>query len=637
MAIVFDCPHCKHPYRLKDELAGRKATCKNPDCRQQITIPFPPSAAELEAAAHSALNEDAAAPNGESGPAPGAKTIPMTCNFCGHHWTEPMSKAGKNTLCPDCRQRLRVPEPKEDVPEDWRQQRTKLPSGAKERFEKLEGVQDAAEAKVVSGEALREAEATGEEYEPRPFKQKVLFVLGALALVAGSVLGIRYWFTSRSDDHDHQLMADALKDFPEVAKVDAPTEAGLCSAAVKTAAAEYYLRHNSEESLGKARENYTKALSDLQQRPQTPTRFHVAGEVSSTIIGFGGSDEEVKAKTRFAWQPGTQGGKFGIGQKTYTVLEELRKPLEQAAQADPDFKFILARRLARELTKKGQEAFAADLLPLALFSDSEKDEARAVVALEIHRTNRNSDIPHKVAESLKARIDAEQKAKTRTINWNPYPASAQILCEAVGVEFRPLILPPGSTAVSDNVRFAFSGAALLKGDVEQALAIATRGTNADAPSKLRTLVLCAEWMPDPARALDAAVVVVSGRGTQILSQSHIVRLVQIGIASGNLQQAKDLAAAITDEGLKAWAFGAGLRFRAAASPNEKLDGGWMEVPNVPDKVKAGHFWSRLWIARQNARLSGDRNVEKSLVTGWSPEVIHRAGLAGIALGLQDRD
>ena len=62
-----------------------------------------------------------------------------------------------------------------------------------------------------------------------------------------------------------------------------------------------------------------------------------------------------------------------------------------------------------------------------------------------------------------------------------------------------------------------------------------------------------------------------------------------------------------------------------------------ETPGGPDKLKAGHVWGRLWIARQNARLSGDRNAEKGVVAGWSPEILHRAGLAGIALGLQDRD
>src|SRR5262249_8965367 len=162
MAILFDCPHCKHHYNLKDELAGKRATCRNPDCRQQITIPLPPSAAELEATALSALADEAPKPEEK---APVEQGIPMTCNFCNHKWTEPLAKAGKNVLCPnpECRQRLRVPEPKKDQLVDWRQKGTKLPSGAKQNFEKLEGVQDAGEAKIVSGEALREADATGVE------------------------------------------------------------------------------------------------------------------------------------------------------------------------------------------------------------------------------------------------------------------------------------------------------------------------------------------------------------------------------------------------------------------------------------------------------------------------------------------
>src|SRR6185436_14726352 len=103
MAILFDCPHCKEPYKLKDELAGRKATCKNPDCRKQITIPIPPSQEELEAAALSVLADETQKQKEQEkeAVAPAEKGIAVTCSYCGHNWTEPMSKAGKNTLCPN--------------------------------------------------------------------------------------------------------------------------------------------------------------------------------------------------------------------------------------------------------------------------------------------------------------------------------------------------------------------------------------------------------------------------------------------------------------------------------------------------------------------------------------------------------
>ncbi|HVL15537.1 MAG TPA: hypothetical protein VM529_23405, partial [Gemmata sp.] len=188
MAIAFNCPHCLFAYRLKDEFGGKQAKCKNPECRQLITIPKPItidenaprlSEEEAEAAALAALNEEVKEQQAQQQAAPAEKVIPMTCPFCDHKWTEPWAKAGKNTLCPnpDCRQRVRVPEPKEEVPTDWRQAKSKLPSLAKGNEEKLEGVQDAGDTKMVSRGALVEADATGEEFEPRPLKQKVLFAL----------------------------------------------------------------------------------------------------------------------------------------------------------------------------------------------------------------------------------------------------------------------------------------------------------------------------------------------------------------------------------------------------------------------------------------------------------------------------
>jgi hypothetical protein len=642
MAIVFDCPHCGHNYRLKDELAGRKATCKNPDCRQQITIPAPPSGAELEAAALSALADEA---KKEEQAAAAEKVIPVTCNFCGHNWTEPMAKAGKNTLCPECRQRIKVPEPKEETSQDWRQQKTKLPSLAKQAHEKLEGVQDAGQAQIVSGEALREADATGIEYEPRSFKQKATIALGALTLVGVVVFGVWYLFSSRKDDRDHQLMVEAFNGQKEFAKELAPAEAGLCSATIFMAGAEYDLRQNNDKKLEDASKHLGDGVRELQKAPPSHGRNLLLAEAASTTIAFGGNEEEVKAGIRLRWQPSAIGGNLAAGQKHRTVHEELRKSLQHLAHADPDFKFAVARRLTREIVKKGQAEFAADLLPQVLFNDAQRDEALAVVALEIRRQDPGSDVPARVAAQLKGKIEreakakADPKAKDKGPAWNPYPASAQPLCAAVGIDFKPLSLPPGTGGVSEAVRTAFVGRFLLVDKNENAaLEVATRGAPADSANKLKALALCAEWMDDPARALDSALAVVSSaKGKSAIPQYALLRLSQVGFEKGKYHQAKELADALADEGMRAWAHGDGVRQRAAGGFKDKAEEGWVEVPTTPDKLRAGHAWGRLWVARQNARVSGDREAEKRVVAGWSPAPLRPFGLVGIALGLRDRE
>src|SRR5438552_8505795 len=148
MAIEFNCPFCDFAYRgrhaLKDEFAGKKATCKNGMCRKVITIPQagtatlspgdtpPPNPPiDVEAAAMSALADN------PTEAAAGSQAIPMTCEFCGHKWAESVAKAGKNVLCPnpECRQRMKVPVPKDHTPADWRTGGHRGPSLAKENFE----------------------------------------------------------------------------------------------------------------------------------------------------------------------------------------------------------------------------------------------------------------------------------------------------------------------------------------------------------------------------------------------------------------------------------------------------------------------------------------------------------------------
>ena len=638
MAIVFDCPHCKHTYRLKDEFAGRKATCKNPDCRQQITIPAPLSAAEAEAAAHSALVEEAPKPEDRPAAAPAEKVIPMTCSFCGHNWTEPMAKAGKNTLCPECRQRVKVPEPKEEVPQDWRQQKTKLPSLAKQAHEKLEGVQDAAEVKIVSGEALREADATGEEYEPIPLKRKLTFVALGLAVFSGLSFGIYRWVTHKTETNDHQLLVDGWKEFSETSSKElAPGEAPLWGALFREAEAEYALRQNADKNLEEAHGLLiAKALTELRKAPPTGSvRYFVAAEIASAVVAFGGNDDDVKALRRLPWRPDTRVLRPG-GQRTRTVHEEIQKPLSLLMGADFDLKIAVARRLTRELVKKGQADFAAEFLPLFLFTTPEQDEARAVVALEIRRADAGSPVPQQVAEALKSRFEAEKNSKSKTPSWNPYPASAQTLFSALGMDFRPLAPPQATGGISEAARIAYTGKFLLDNQPEQALEMARRGVGSDAPAQIKALVLCAEWMPDPAVALDTAIAIVKAKEKRKVSPFAVLRLAQIGFEKGKYLQAKELADSLSDDSLKAWAYGDGVRLRVRANANEKAEDGWFEVPSQSDKLRAGHAWGRYWIARQNARLSGDRTAEKRVVDGWSPAPLRPFGLAGIALGLQDR-
>ena len=550
-----------------------------------------------------------------------------------------MSKAGKNTLCPnpECRQRIRIPEPKQETPDDWRQQRTKLPSLAKQAHEKLEGVQDAGEARIVSGEALREADVTGIEYEPRPLKQKILFILVPLALLSALGGGIYYLISRNKTVNDDQLWADAWKDYGETSKELAPGESVFCSALLHRAQAEYALRQNTDKKLLEARELLVgKCFGELQKAPISPTRNAIAAELVSAIIAMGGTDDEVKSQTRLPWRPQTQVTKLGSGQRTHTIHEEVQNPLNRLlSTADFDFKIALARRLTRELVKKGQAEFAADILPLAYFSDPEKDEASAVIALEIRRADPGSALPHQIAEALKARIESESKSKSP--NWKPYPASAQTLCGAVGIEFHPLALPKPSAPMSEAARIAYTGKYLLDNQPDQAIELARRGIISDSSAQLRALLLCAEWMSDPTAALDAAVAIVKAKERSgLLPHYVILRLAQLGFENGRPAQARDLANSIHDEGLKAWAEGDGIRLRILANPKEKSDDGWLDVPSSPDKLRAGHAWGRLWIARQNARLSGDRNDEKKVVSGWQPATLRPFGMAGIALGLHDR-
>jgi len=668
MAIVFNCPQCNHPYRLKDELAGKRATCKNPDCRQVIQIPnpsvngiriadlggilpgdagndptpLPTNPGDIEAAALQALSDTAK----EKEDIAAEKAIPVVCPHCDHKWMEPFEKAGKNTLCPneECRQRVKVPMPKKgDAPVDWRTGGTNKPSLAKENFEKPTDIVSS-EAKVITKKAWEEGGGAEQDLEPHSWKYK-LFVYSLIATpIIAVAIGTWFFVSWRKSTGEELKMDQPLKEFSESREELSPAEAPIYAAILEGSAGEFHLfpkKEDKETALAKAMQHFTKARGELQQAAQRDDRkttagerYAVASELAMIMIGLGGNEKEIKDGLRIAWLPSLPGGRaLRPNEKVHSVQEELRLTLALLkGDADFDTKAAIARRLARELTKRSQGDLAFGL-PSFLFNEPEMPEGRALVALEVYRSDRGSPEVKKVAEELKAQLAKGPAGK------NPAPASAQTLWLTLGTEKAPTMFPqPTSQQLSDPSRLAYVGTYLLapEGKSPVALELASRG-GGTMLGQLRALTLYAEWAPDPSPAFDSAVSTVNRTAKSPTKEpipgSLLLRLSQIAASTGRLDQSKQLADLIPDEGQRVWAKGAAIQFSATVENKSKLDDAVLETPDDPKKLRAGHAWGRLWQARHNTRAVG---ADTKLIAGWSKGTIKPFGLAGIALGQHDK-
>ncbi|MDB5307364.1 MAG: hypothetical protein JWO38_1566 [Gemmataceae bacterium] len=682
MAIVFNCPHCNHLYRLPDALAGKRATCKNADCRKVIVIPqprpatVPPSIAELggivpesngkdhtptpkiptdvEAAALAALSDT---PKEEATAAAG-QAIPVTCPHCGHQWTEPAAKAGKNTLCPnpECRQRIKVPLPKKaEPPQDWRQGNIAGPTLAKQNFEQPEDVMNA-EAKIVGKEAWQKGGGAEQDLEPVPLSRRIFFALLIGVPLIGLAAGAVYLWRSGKTHQEERVIQDAIKEYEQVGSNEVtPAEAPVFAAVLQLAAGEWALREegvDKAKALQTALTHFAKARDELRQaapkddskRPTAAERSAVACELALATLSLGGTDEQVKEKTRIRWVPEAAANRpLRINEKVDTVHGELQRTLQLLQGADFDLKAALARRLTRELVKQGQAELAAGV-PVMLFTEPEQPEAKAIVALEIFRADRGAVKARQIADELKAQLAGGAGGR------NPTPAMAVTLWLVLGVEKPPPVVapPPANPAqqMSDGTRLAYVGLYVLQDKPKEALDLAARSVGpagqpgAAAAGQLRALALYAEWAPDPAPAFDLAVGIVTRPAkkgeTQAIPLFTVYRLAQLAAAAGKAEPAKQLADSLADDGLKAWAKGEAVRLTATPENKAPREATAAELPDDPKKLRAGHAWACLWIVRHNVRLSGDKGKEMKMVNLWPKGAIHPFGTAGIALGLQDR-
>ena len=624
MPIDTACPHCEKKYRLKDELAGKRATCSNPDCRQRFTVPESAvkkladdrSQFEAEALAASMFSDD---PNAGFGAAV-EQQVDVICAMCDHKWLEPAGKIGKNVMCPECQNRQKIPERKIKKA-DWRDPNSDKPGGA--RGPELPDDLKAQRTTQAQFESLKQAGAIADDVEPMPLMAKLKWGFLAAAALLAVGLGVMFYFNGRRDGKENLYMAEALKELAEY-KDDGPMAKGqpaLCRALLLISAGEYSARSDSKEKLKEALGQFNSARDELTKAPKSPERDLLVGELALALLTLGGDEDQVLREVKIRWSPQDQqasrspiGGDMGyVQQQLHRVLSILKN---DARADDLDLRLWIARRLSRELTKAGKPDLLQEILSQA-FADSEFPEARAQVALEALNAGATPAQVQAIAEELKATTGA---------------ITAQVLWQKLGTTGAPTIVgPPGAGEITRNARLVAVGT--HRGP--EALAVAVRPGPLD--DRLLALAMIAEQSPTAMEAVDATLEIVSKERAafgRTSPQYAVLRIAQSAARAGQMDKAEVLCNLLAEDGLRTWAKADALRLKLAANPKQKAESSQVERPDDPAKLRVAAALAALAVTRHIAALSGDRAPAKEYET-WGKGNLRAFGLAGLALGLQD--
>jgi len=591
MAIVFDCPHCKTNYRLRDEFGGKTATCKNPNCRKVIPIPMSrtPGAVspqDLDALAAAAFSDEPAVQQ-VAGP-----MIQVTCSGCDHVWMVESSKEGKNVLCPECRRPNRVPLRKQQEKADWR-------TGAGPSMAKKEtgldregafgtigmgGISDDTAREIVKS---REAEVEPEERRKKLIKRSLIAFVTIAILGAGGY----YLFKSRKEAAADAKMEDAVKELTEATKDKDPK----LEAIIFRASGEYRSRSAGSEKEAK------DALLDLQKARNKAKAIKgsdadhniILAEVAVTFTELMGTTEQVDKGARM---------------KKDALLGEFRQTLQSIT--DPDATAEAIRGITRKLAADGHPTMAEEFTHQL----AKPDELVGQIGLELLRLNRDA-----------YKQQAEELLKKVSTNDAP---SIQALRLVLNKPFAP---KKGEAAPATSP-VAQAESAALTGDFERAIRVSGK-----PEEKAKALAAAANvaFETNPAKAtemLKAAAELLKGEAKGLVSSIIVARVCKQLAYLDRADLADSLAGAQPDEPSKAWARLGGLRGRLLLSKDKKADDTWLETIGDPAK-QAAAAKAREEIARHNAANGQDY---QATVKSWPSGSVRPFGTAGLVLGKQDR-
>jgi hypothetical protein len=383
MSIAFKCPNCQQPYKVKDDMAGKRVVCTA--CKKPIGVPAPTaapaaSAHDAEALAVAALAEAPASAAEEA-----AATITVECPNCIEQVTFTADKAGKQAPCPNCKRVIKVPIPATGK-KDWRTADARPTFAKVHPAADLTDVVSTANMKIVDREALLEAGAIRKrEREPLPVRTKITggIIIGVLAVAVA--LGVWAVTGRRKIERRDDLVQAAIK----LVKENAGLPVGV-RAETYRAAGEYMLAQPDQAVA--ARGQLAEARNVLSANNAKPfeqpfEKTALINRILLTQTGLVGEQPQIRAGARVDWT---------------TTLKELRYTLA-AVDNDPaqwEGTILAVRGLTRSLGLRGatpDQPAIISVVSQRFNTPFERADALAAVGLELLAAG---DAGRKKAEDL---------------------------------------------------------------------------------------------------------------------------------------------------------------------------------------------------------------------------------------------
>ena len=404
MPVQFSCNACKKKFKAADKFAGKTIPC--PSCKVPLIVPplptdsippeiAPPQASiktksqaeqDIEAMAALALEET----KQEEDVVP--QFIQFECTFCDEKVSFPIDLGGKQAPCPGCRRILKVPMPavvKKTGP-DWKKQPDKRPSGALRKEEpELEGTWNST-MDTVSRDSLLEAGAIVEEFEPLTRVEKIKRAVMVFVVVVSGLLGFLYYNSYRGKvNEDAQIAKIELS----IKSGDLANSSGEIKAVLLAGIASYRLAETPDVPASKIKKTLQSALASLDKAGSLFEKDFALLELSRSIVGLGGSKDEVRDNKKLKWDE---------------VQKFLKQPFESFTI--PEIKLIALKEATASFIASGETdralAFASQVLSgSAVTKDKKIDDHSdflAVVGMELFKAQK-IDASKQILESIRTR------------------------------------------------------------------------------------------------------------------------------------------------------------------------------------------------------------------------------------------